>query len=52
MGTPMLAERGWCMAGSSSGKSTDTSGCRGERKGRESSSDTLRLQEACKYERL
>lgn len=44
------------MAGSSSGKSTDTSGCRGrggeggERKGQESSSEaTLK---ACKYDRL
>lgn len=31
MDTPMLAERGWCMAGSSKGKSTDTSGCKEEK---------------------
>ncbi len=49
MDTPMLAERGWCMAGSSKGKSTDTSGCREERNGQESSSKKPqgRTQEAC-----
>lgn len=29
MDSPMLAERGWCTAGSSRGKRTDTSGCSG-----------------------
>lgn len=48
MDTPMLAERGWCMAGSSSGRSTDTSGCRGGEEGaRVILRDTLRPQEAC-----
>lgn len=39
MDTPMLAERGWCMAGSSKGKSTDTSGCKEENNGQQSSSE-------------
>lgn len=35
MDSPMLAERGWCTAGSSRGKRTDTSGCSGGRWGAE-----------------